>query len=169
MSEKKTIYKWLWAWDFEKEEKWLNTMAMEGWTLCEVGFCKYVFEKTEPGEYIIRLEMHQKDRDYEQFMNELGAEIVGRITVWAYYRRKASEGSFDLFSDIDSRIEHLNRIAGMMLAVTLLNLGIGMVNVFNPAISIGWINLLCATLLTYGLGRIHGKKESLEKERDLRE
>ncbi len=29
--------------------------------------------------------------------------------------------------------------------------------------------LLCATLLMYGLGRIHGKKEALEKERLLRE
>ena len=34
---------------------------------------------------------------------------------------------------------------------------------------IGWLNLLLATLLTYGLGRIQGKKESLENERLLRE
>jgi hypothetical protein len=34
---------------------------------------------------------------------------------------------------------------------------------------IGWLNLLCATLLMYGLGRIHGKKEELEKDRLLRE
>jgi hypothetical protein len=31
------------------------------------------------------------------------------------------------------------------------------------------VNLLCATLLMYGLGRIHGKKEALEKERELHE
>ena len=29
--------------------------------------------------------------------------------------------------------------------------------------------MLCATLLMYGLGRIHGKKEALEKERMLHE
>ena len=33
----------------------------------------------------------------------------------------------------------------------------------------GWLNLLCATLLMYALGRIHGKKESLEKDRLLME
>ncbi len=35
--------------------------------------------------------------------------------------------------------------------------------------AVGAVNLLCATLLMYGLGRIHGKKEALEKERMLHE
>ena len=46
---------------------------------------------------------------------------------------------------------------------------IGIANSFNPVVPIGWVNLLCATVLMYGLGRIHGKKEELEKERMLRE
>ena len=33
MSERKTVRKWFWAWDFEKEEEWLNDMAMSGWVL----------------------------------------------------------------------------------------------------------------------------------------
>ena len=33
----------------------------------------------------------------------------------------------------------------------------------------GRFNLLCATLLMYALGRIHGKKETLKKERRLHE
>ena len=32
-----------------------------------------------------------------------------------------------------------------------------------------WVNLICATLLMYALGRIHGKKEALERERMLHE
>ena len=40
---------------------------------------------------------------------------------------------------------------------------------FHPVTRAGWINLLAATLLMYGLGRIHGKKEALEKERELHE
>ena len=43
------------------------------------------------------------------------------------------------------------------------NLAIGVVNSWNPGVRLGWINLLVATLLMYGLGRIHGKKEALEK------
>ena len=48
------------------------------------------------------------------------------------------------------------------------NLLIGIMNTFSPS-RLGWINLLVATLLMYALGRIHGKKEALEKERLLHE
>ena len=170
MDERKTVYKWFWVWDFEKEERWLNSMAMQGWALCEVGFCKYVFERTEPGEYIIRLEMRREDAEYEAFLEELGAEKVGRMVQWLYYRRRAEEGPFDLFSDIDSRIAHLDRIAIMLLAVGLMNLGIGVMNCLgNNASAVGVVNLLVATLLMYALGRIHGKAESLKTERELHE
>jgi len=57
----------------------------------------------------------------------------------------------------------------VLLAIGGANLLIGLVNSFNPASRVGWVNLLCATLLMYGLGRIHGKKEALEKERELHE
>ena len=29
----KTIKKWFWVWEFDKEEQWLNTMAQSGWVL----------------------------------------------------------------------------------------------------------------------------------------
>ena len=169
MAERKTVHKWLWVWDFEKEERWLNEMAMDGWALCEVGFCKYVFERTQPGEYIIRLELHQHDERYIDFMHDTGAEVAGRLFAWVYFRRKSELGPFDIFSDIDSKITHLNKISRMLAAIGCANLIIGLINSFNPSVRIGWVNLLCATLLMYGLGRIHGKKEALENERALRE
>ena len=104
MAERKTVHKWLWVWDFEKEERWLNEMAMDGWALCKVGFCTYVFERTQPGEYIIRLELHQHDERYIEFMHDTGAEVAGRIFAWIYFRRKSELGAFDIFSDIDSKI-----------------------------------------------------------------
>ena len=48
------------------------------------------------------------------------------------------------------------------------NLVIGAVNTYNAS-PVGLINLLCATLLMYALGRIHGKKEALKRERLLHE
>jgi hypothetical protein len=50
----------------------------------------------------------------------------------------------------------------------MANLLIGIVNCLNTS-PIGAVNVALATLLMYGLGRIHGKIESLEKERDLQE
>lgn len=168
MAERTTIRKWFWVWDFEKEERWLNEMAMNGQKLVGVGFCRYTFEACEPGEYTVRLEMHESDDAYISFMEETGAEYVGRMVQWIYFCRRTELGPFDIFSDIDSRIKHLDRIGKMLMAIGLANLCIGLANSFN-GMNLGWINLLCATLLMYALGRIHGKKEALEKDRMLHE
>lgn len=162
---RKTIHKWYWVWDFEKEENWLNEMALQGWVLDSVGFCTFRFIASEPGEYIVRLEMRAYDPGYLDFMAQTGAEYVGRMVKWIYFRKKLADGGFDIFSDIDSRILHLNRIGRMLLVIGAANLAIGLC-VINR---IGWVNLLCSTLLMYALGRIHGKKEALEKERTLHE
>ena len=168
MENSKTIHKWYWVWDFEKEEEWLNEMAMNGWVLESVGWCTYHFVRCEPGEYSVRLEMHPYDEEYVSFMKDTGAEYVGRMMMWIYFRRKTADGPFDLFSDIDSKIAHLNRIGKMLAAIGSANLVIGIANSVSPS-RLGWINLLCATVLMYGLGRIHGKKEDLERERLLHE
>lgn len=170
--ERKTIRKWFWAWDFDKEEEWLENMARNGWVLDGVGFCTYHFIKTEPGEYSVRLQylpIAEENTDYTNLLEESGAERVGRMVQWVYYRKKTADGPFQLFSDLDSRITHLEKIAKLMLIIAIMNLVIGIVNCFNPVMRIGWINLLVASLVTYGIGRIHGKKETLEKERLFRE
>ena len=166
MEERKTVRKWIWVWDFEKEDRWLNAMAQSGWVLDSVGFCTYHFKRCEAGEYAVHTEMHAVDSEYVAFMAETGAEYVGRMMAWVYFRKKTADGPFDLFSDIDSRIGHLDRIGKMLTAVGAANLLIGLA---NNRTGFGWINLLCAALLTYALGRIHGKKEALEKKRELHE
>lgn len=161
--ETKTVRKVFAVWDFDKEEEWLNSMAQEGWALTKVGFCKYVFERTEPGEYIIRLEMHDYEDDYISFMRDTGAEYVGRVLQWLYFRKKAELGEFELFSDIDSRIAHLKNIGWTLLLVGGANA------ILCLTTGYGYINLLCAVVMAYGLGRVHGKKEALERERRIRE
>ena len=168
MEERKTVRKWFWVWDFEKEERWLNEMAMAGWVLDGVGYATYHFVRCEPGEYTVRTEMRKYDEAYVSFMQETGAEYVGRMMMWIYFRKKTAEGPFDLFSDIDSRIGHLDRIGKVLAAIGGANLGVGIMNSFSH-VHTGWINLICATLLMYALGRIHGKKDALAAERELRE
>ena len=166
MAEIKTVNRWFWVWDFEKEEDWLNEMAGEGWALISVGFTKYTFERTEPGEYTVRLEMREKDENYISFMQETGAEYIGRVVQWIYFRKKRELGAFEIFSDLDSRIGHLSRIGKMIGIICLANILIGVAN--SPR-GFGFINLLCGALLAYALGRIQGKKDELERERKFRE
>ena len=128
MKEKKTVFKLFFVWDFEKEERWLNEMAQEGWALTCGGFCTYTFEKCEPGEYIIRVETLDNSSDFENFMEELGAESVGRCFRWGYFRRKSELGEFDMFSDIDSRIAHLDKIGKTLFLLCMANIVIGLAN-----------------------------------------
>ena len=161
--ERKRIKKCFWVWQFEEEERWLNTMALEGWVLDRVGFFGYEFLRCEPGEYTVRLEMHDHDEAYLSFMAETGAEYVGRIVKWLYFRKKAELGDFDIFSDLDSRLNHLKRIGTMLRGVGLAVLVIGLVPPRNP------VCLIAGAVLMYALGRIEGKKEALEKDRLLME
>lgn len=167
MMERMTVHKIFWEWDFKKEEFWLNEMAAEGWALEKAQFCKYTFARCEPGEYILRMEMNT-DKDYRRFVEETGAEYVGGCMNWLYFRRKAELGSFTLFSDIDSQVSHLDRISKTIWLICLANLVIGIADILS-GISIAILNLLCAALLAYGLGRIHGMKAMLEDERALHE
>ena len=165
--ETKKVIKWFWVWDYEKEELWLNAMAQEGWALQRVGFATYFFEKTEPGEYIVRLECRKKDEGYVSFVTDMGAEYIGRIAMWVYFRRKSELGHFELNSDLDSRIEQLNNMGRILLPIGILNLGIGLMNLrYN---GLGGINLICAGLLAYAYGRIQGKRDELQRERQLHE
>ena len=169
MTGYKTVKKWFWVWEFEKEELWLNAMAQSGWLLEGVGFAKYHFVACEPGTYTIRLEMREHDEEYLDFMAQTGAQYVGRMAKWIYFRKRAEDGPFDLFSDLDSRIKHLDKISRTLSIVAVANFAIGIANSFNPSVPIGWVNLLCVSLLAYCLGRIHEKKETLEQNRLLLE
>ena len=92
MESRKTVQRWFWVWSFEEEEDWLNEMAMNGWVLDGVGFCTYRFVRSEPGEYSVRLEMHPYDEAYLSFMRETGAEYIGRMAMWIYFRKKQRMG-----------------------------------------------------------------------------
>ena len=113
---RKTVRKWFWVWDFDKEEQWLNEMAAQGLVLVDVGWCKYVFEDSVPGEYQVRLELlenqpsHEESQKYIRFIEDTGAEQVGAFLRWVYFRKKTADGPFDLFSDLQSRIKHIKRI-----------------------------------------------------------
>lgn len=44
--------------------------------------------------------------DFLNFMEETGAEYISRRGRWIYFRKDIKYGEFDIFSDIDSKIDH---------------------------------------------------------------
>ena len=103
--------------------------------------------QAEPGAYSVRLEIDPWDKHYLSFIEEAGAEYVGRMLQWVYFRKKLTDGPFGLFSDIDSRLRHLERVGNPLLVLGLANLAIGITNSIQANAEYAWINLLCATLL----------------------
>ena len=111
------------AWDYELEEMWLNHMAQQGWHLLRVTMgTYYTFEKGEPGAYQYRLEMldESKGEQYLSFMEEAGIEKIGGYLWWVYFRKKNDGTPFELFSDVKSRIAHLQRIKKLMDTLKIL-------------------------------------------------
>ena len=180
---RQVIRKWFWAWEFDKEEQWLNDMAAKGKALVSARYATYEFEDSTPGEYAVRLEMlenaptHPESEKYIHFFEETGAEHVGSVMRWAYFRKKTSDGAFDLFSDIPSRIKHLNRILALLLPITLFNTAIGIHNVlmffartagnFNNFNAIGFVNLALSALITIGIVKLSAKRKRLKKEQQI--
>lgn len=169
MNTHKTVHRLVWVWNFDKEERWLNEMAEEGWVLESVGFCTYHFVACEPGEYTIGMEMHACNHDYINFVEDTGAEYVGRMYRWIYFRKKTIQGDFNIFSDIDSKINHLDNIGKMLFTLGMANLCICLANSFHTTSNIGCLNLLLCALVMYALGHIHEKKEILKRDRLLHE
>ena len=165
-----TIHKWFWLWDFDKEEDWLNDMASKGLALTNVGFCRYEFENTQPGEYRIGLEYldnwpsHAESQNYIRFLEESGIEHVGSLTRWIYVRTKTDSTNV-LHSDTDSRIKHLNRLIPLPLILGLSNFSIAMSGLTSRSLAAGSINLTVAILMAFGTLKIYLKKRKLEKTR----
>lgn len=112
--------------DKDKETVWLNELAAKGYALTSFFAGFYTFEKTEPGEYIYQIDLGEKlfavTDDYRSFMEETGVEIVDNWGYWVFLRKKAAEGEFELYTDVDSQIEHYTKIRNMFKVVSIIEL-----------------------------------------------
>ncbi|MDR0951644.1 MAG: DUF2812 domain-containing protein [Oscillospiraceae bacterium] len=174
--------KWFWAWQFDKEEKWLNEMAARGLNLIAVGFNTYYFEEGLPGEYTVRMEMLNSwpgsavSRQYIRFVEDTGAECVGTFLRWAFFRKKTELGKFDLFSDVDSRIAHVSRIlllcgiVSLLMAYNIVNMTFQYLEYQNFFMAfVGGFCVVMEVLMIFGIGRLWRMLRKLKKDRTLHE
>lgn len=110
----------------DKETEWLNRMAADGWAMRRFFAGFYGFEKCEAGEYIYQVDFVDRlfsvSRDYRELMQDAGIEIVQTWGFWVILRKKASEGKFDLYTDIASSIEHYKKIRKMFKAAAIMEI-----------------------------------------------
>lgn len=112
--------------DKDAETKWLNEMAEQGWAMKRFFAGFYSFERCEPGQYMYQVDFGNRffsvSEEYREFMQETGVEIVQPWGLWIILRKKAGEGTFELYTDVDSTIEHYTKIRRMFKAVAVVEI-----------------------------------------------
>ena len=177
---RQVIRKWFWAWEFDKEEQWLDDMAAQGKALISARYATYEFEDSAPGEYAVRLEMleHAPDspegRQYIEFVESTGAEYIGKVMKWVYFRKKTALGEFELHGDNATRMKHLKGIINLLKPLMVINIGAGLYNLGVFLSYRNGLNLLAVLLsagvagfLFRGITLLNQRKDRLERESQL--
>ena len=112
--------------DKDKETQWLNEMSQKGWAMTGFFAGFYRFEPCEKGKYTYQIdfgnEFFSVSDDYREFMSDSDIEIIQSWGFWVFLRNLSSEGEFQLYTDVDSQIEHYKKIRNMFKAVTVIEL-----------------------------------------------
>ena len=174
-------------WDYEKEEKWLNEMSAKGMALTDYSWCRYVFTETPVSEYTYRIELlenrptHPESMHYIRFLEENGVECVATYQRWIYLRKKTSEGAFDIYSDIDSKINLYKRVSVFWNTFIAIEFVAGLTNLATGIMSIStgnfapWNLIMGCALTLFGLFflklslNMRKKIKKLKQEKLIRE
>lgn len=169
----------------DTETEWLNKMAADGWAL--TGFCAgfYRFEQCEKGEYTYQVDLGEQlfsvSSEYRELMEELGVEIVTLWGYWIILRKRTADGPFELYTDVESQIEHYTKILRMFKVVCILEIICMLIEVAgglsgNPlgwaaAVLLASFVLVCVNAVgkTKGvLAELEARKSGIEQENSVR-
>lgn len=175
-------HKLFFIWQLEEEEKWLNEMSEFGLQLCDVGFCRYVFEESEPSQYKYKLQLLDKlpstdeSRDYILFIEDMGIDYIGSYSNWVYFRKKNDGTDFEIFSDIKSVIRQMNKVLKfcfwMMICciASFMNLILSLKSNFQY--NVFWLCVIMSVFVILGsMGtiKLYRKKRQLLKDAEIQE
>ncbi|TDL98688.1 DUF2812 domain-containing protein [Macrococcus brunensis] len=129
----KVVRKWFLVHNYQKEEDWLNEMANAGHKLVKARLGKYIFEETDEHETIRMVYLGQERKKFIEFVKDMGIEHVATISNWGYFRKEDIPGEppFEMFSDYESRVKHLNGVLNMLMIMTLLEI---IIFIFNAIV-----------------------------------
>lgn len=148
--------------DKEKGTEYLNEMSRKGYAM--TGFLAgfFHFEACRPGEYLYQVDLTEGffrvKKDYREFMREMNVEIVCLWGPWVILRKKAEEGPFELYTDVESSIEYYERARWMFKIAAVLEIAAAVVELVCAAnsqdkavigMSLGFACLLTALAIVF--------------------
>ena len=116
------MIRWKFTFDKDEEQEWLNEYARRGWAMTKFCVGVVTFAPCQPGEYVYQIDLLPGKGlwadDYEGyviFMDEMGVEVVQRWGRWVYLRKRAEDGPFEVYTDVESQLALYRRIRALFL------------------------------------------------------
>lgn len=180
MKEKKVSYKTFMAWEYDKEEAYLNRLSKEGWQV-EAGGCFHTkLAKDDSVVYRYRLDFNpdamknreEKQRYIETFADDGWEFINETYNGWIYLRKEEKPGmteeDFFIYSDRESLMELVKRFMRMIYGLFVL---IVIAFAGNLAAAVGGKslpNLIFAVIMAFlFFGMLRGLFQLKEKQEQL--
>ena len=161
--------------DKDTEQDWIMEMSNQGWAFENFFLGVYTFKPSEPGEYIYQIDLLDDwmgdKKDFSEFMEDSGVEVVAQWYRWVFLRKRAEEGPFEMYTDIESKIVQYKRMEKFFLVILILESIIFLVE-FLAAIRTRSMALIIATMLIglivmilfHNVLKCKEKIEALQKE-----
>lgn len=164
--------------DKDKEEEWLMEMSNQGWAFKSFFLGVYTFKPSESGEYIYQIDLLDDwsgdNKDFSEFMEDSGVEVVSQWYRWVYLRKKAADGPFEMYTDVESKIMQYKKMEKFFTVVLIIEF-IVLIIEFMAAIHTGKIAFMIITIvigliifiILHNLLKCKEKIRKLEKEHTL--
>lgn len=152
--------KWKFFLDLDKEEKWLNEMAKQGWILARKSL-RYKFERGEEKLIKIDYRTFKSKKDLEDYLllfedsgwtHLAGDKSSGR----QYFMKEDSNANDDIFSDQRSKAERYKRMADVWLNLAISYIPIAVTLYLTKFADFGSILNPKSLYLTPGLWELTG-------------
>jgi hypothetical protein len=153
-----------WFVDFDKEEKWLNDMAREGWAFWHSNGLVYRFKQCKPGEFIYQIDFDEDKSkqgvgDYVVFRKSCGDQFVHQWKRKIYWKRETASGPFEAENNVAAKLHltnkafnfHLNNLLGLTFIAAIAFLVLRTVGTHLPPSAFAeWLTDV-STGLTFGI------------------
>jgi hypothetical protein len=118
--ERLVRYRFFPLWQEEKQTRWLEEMARQGWHLEKVMLRRYTFLRGEPAEVLYRLDFIRlwgtKRQEYFDLFRDAGWEHVARMGKRHYFRKPDRPGEArDIYTDPAGQLGKCRRLALLLL------------------------------------------------------
>ena len=146
--------------DKDNENKWLNQMAKDGYSLINFSMGNYQFEETEKGEYAYQIDLYDDDKNkFDQFCDEMkqdGVEVVCKFGRWVYLRKPVSDGEIKAYTDDLMKSEQYERLGRFCLTFMFVELVVAMLSFMSHNYIVAAILVVVAVfffVLMFSFGR----------------